>query len=431
MICSSRGTIVLATANSFPRLPIRKSSGFHVNRIRNHLPVNVRARRRSSSMAMTMRSKPPPLIRTTSVASDRVTALFSIRELNRFVTVIQALIFFLLRVVVTKQKKRKVWVGCGGVSSSPTKTTVVDEEVAVRRDLATRRVLEDNGGDGISVRDFSIFTTKRGDTLFTQSWTPVGSVKTRGLVVLLHGLNEHSGRYSDFAKQLNVIGFKVYGVDWIGHGGSDGLHAYVPSLDYAVADLNSFLEKVIAENPGLPCFCIGHSTGGAIILKAMLDPKIEARVAGIVLTSPAVGVRPSHPIFRVIAPFLAILIPRYQLSAAKKKIMPVSRDPEALVAKYSDPLVYTGSIRARTGYEILRLGSHLLRNLNRIKVPFLVLHGAADTVTDPKATQRLYDEASSSDKSIKLFDGLLHDLLFEPERGIIAGVILDWLNRRV
>jgi acylglycerol lipase len=59
----------------------------------------------------------------------------------------------------------------------------------------------------------------------------------RGLVVLLHGLNEHSGRYSDFAKQLNVNGFKVYGIDWIGHGGSDGLHAYVPSLDYAVADL--------------------------------------------------------------------------------------------------------------------------------------------------------------------------------------------------
>ncbi|KAF3575409.1 hypothetical protein F2Q69_00061037 [Brassica cretica] len=241
----------------------------------------------------------------------------------------------------------------------------------------------------------------------------------------------NSGRYNDFAKQLNVNGFKVYGIDWIGHGGSDGLHAYVPSLDYAVTDLNSFLEKVIAENPGLPCFCVGHSTGGAIILKAMLDPKIEAQVSGIVLTSPAVGVQPSHPIFGVIAPFLAFLIPRYQLSAAKKKIMPVSRDPEALLAKYSDPLVYTGFIRARTGYEILRLGSHLLENLNRIKVPFLVLHGTADTVTDPKATQRLYDEASSSDKSIKLFDGLLHDLLFEPERGIIAGVILDWLNRRV
>jgi len=218
---------------------------------------------------------------------------------------------------------------------------------------------------------------------------------------------------------------------WKGHGGSDGLHAYVPSLDYAVSDLKSFLEKVFAENPGLPCFCIGHSTGGAIILKAMLDSKIESRVSGIVLTSPAVGVQPSHPIFTVLAPIVAFLLPRYQFSAANKKGMPVSRDPQALVTKYSDPLVFTGSIRVKTGYEILRIASHLQQNLNKVKVPFLVMHGTADTVTDPNASKRLYDEASSSDKSIKLFDGLLHDLLFEPEREIIAGDIVDWLNQRV
>ncbi|XP_010459449.1 PREDICTED: monoglyceride lipase-like [Camelina sativa] len=398
MTCSSRGTIVIATLNPFLRLPIKQSSGFHVNRtrIRNDLSISVVAI--------------PP---SSSVSVDTMMPMMRLRR--------------------SSQKKSKRNIGCGVSPSSSTTTTktVVDEEVAVRRDLAMRRVLEDNGGDGSSVRDFSLFTSKRGDTLFTQSWTPVDSSKIRGLVVLLHGLNEHSGRYSNFAKQLNAIGFKVYGIDWIGHGGSDGLHAYVPSLDFAVADLKSFLEKVIAENPGLSCFCVGHSTGGAIILKAMLDAKIEARVSGIVLTSPAVGVQPSHPIFGVIAPVLALLIPRRQLSAAKKKIMPVSRDPEAVMAKYSDPLVYTGFIRARTGNEILRIAAHLLRNLNRIKVPFLVLHGTADTVTDPKGTQKLYEEASSSDKSIKLFDGLLHDLLFEPERETIAGVILDWLHRRV
>ncbi|CAE5964012.1 unnamed protein product [Arabidopsis arenosa] len=404
---------------------------------------------------MSMGSDSSTLI-LTSGASGRVRVLFSMRELKRLVTIIQSLILFLLlpfRVVVWRRRtgavvirddkqERKVWSppqivvrkrnigGESSVSPPSVPAAVVDEEVAVRRELAIKRVLEDKGGDGSSVRDYSLFTTKRGDTLFTQSWSPL-SPNHRGLIVLLHGLNEHSGRYSDFAKQLNANGFKVYGIDWIGHGGSDGLHAYVPSLDYAVADLKSFLEKVFTENPGLPCFCFGHSTGGAIILKAMLDPKIESRVSGIVLTSPAVGVQPSHPIFAVLAPIMAFLLPRYQISAANKKGMPVSRDPAALIAKYSDPLVFTGSIRVKTGYEILRITAHLQQNLNKVKVPFLVMHGTDDTVTDPNASKKLYEVASSSDKSIKLYDGLLHDLLFEPEREIIAGAILDWLNQRV
>lgn len=217
----------------------------------------------------------------------------------------------------------------------------------------------------------------------------------------------------------------------IGHGGSDGLHAYVPALDYAVSDLKNFLDKVLGENPGLPCFCFGHSTGAAIVLKAVLDPKVEARVAGVVLTSPAVGVQPSHPIFVVLAPIFSVLLPRLQLSAANKKGTVVSRDPEALIAKYSDPLVYTGSIRVRTGYEILRITTYLQQNLTKMRVPFLVLHGTADTVTDPEASKKLYDEASSTDKTIKLCEGLLHDLIFEPEGQEIVNDIIEWLGCRL
>jgi len=301
--------------------------------------------------------------------------------------------------------------------------------VAARRALSIRRVVEDNGCDE-TVRQFSLFVTSRGDTMFTQSWTPA-KIKARGLVILMHGLNEHSGRYSDFAKQLNGYGIKVYAMDWIGHGGSDGLHAYVHSLDDAVTDMKMFLRKVLAENPRLPCFCFGHSTGGAIVLKAVLDPKVSECVSGVVLTSPAVGVQPSHPIFAVLAPVFSFLLPRFQFSAANKQGITVSRDPEALIAKYSDPLVFTGSIRIRTGYEILRITSYLQKNLSRLRVPFFVLHGTADSVTDPKASEKLYDVASSSDKTIKLYEGCLHDLLFEPEKEEIKDSIISWLNSRL
>ncbi|KAM7275038.1 hypothetical protein ACFE04_016904 [Oxalis oulophora] len=122
-----------------------------------------------------------------------------------------------------------------------------------------------------------------------------------------------------------------------------------------------------ADNPRLPCFCFGHSTGASIILK-------------------------------VIAPLIAFLIPRYRISGAQKG-MPVSRDPE--------------------------------ENLKRVKVPFLFLHGTTDIVTDPAASQKLYEEASSSDKTLKLFEGFLHDLLFETERKDIANHIIQWYTRRL
>ncbi|KAK1371902.1 Monoglyceride lipase [Heracleum sosnowskyi] len=378
----------------------------------------------------------------TSGASGRVNALISLRAWRSFLTLINAFLLILLfpfrgrrKSTVTPPVSPEKSSHNKGLPAVRVPTNIVpwkscSTEVAARRALAIRRVTHESAAEGESARDFYFFTTARGETLFTQTWTPV-LTKTRGLVVLLHGLNEHSGRYSDFAKQLNTTGFKVYGMDWIGHGGSDGLHAYVHSLDDVVTDVKSFIGKVLADNPGLPCFCFGHSTGAAIILKAVLDPKIETRIDGVVVTSPAVGVQPSHPILRVVAPIFSVLLPTYQFGAANKQGTVVSRDPEALLAKYSDPLVYTGSIRVRTGYEILRISAYLQQNLEKLTVPFLVLHGSADAITDPVASQRLYKEASSADKSIKLFPGLLHDLLFEPERGEIVQGIIEWLSNRV
>ncbi|KAJ1437772.1 Serine aminopeptidase, S33 [Sesbania bispinosa] len=454
----------------------------------------------------------------TSGASGRISALFSLRALKTLLVFFNTVVLLLL---FPFRKRTVLRLALKPAASSS------------RRALAIRRVLEDRDHSSLILRDYSLLPTTRGDTIFTQSWIPLSlntNINFRGVVLLMHGLNEHSSRYSHFAKQLNANGFKVYGMDWVGvptlasavsrkefsiavceiemvkilatsvssltelfefhlcnkvtcqapipsnlrvlcltcmikirsnsntihglahwcdpprffmgqcpdlicpvnlgHGGSDGLHAYVHSLDDAVSDMKVFLEKILTENPGLPCFCFGHSTGAAITLKALLDPKVEARIAGAVLTSPAVGVAPSHPILTVLAPIVSFLLPTYQFSSAYKKGLPVSRDPEALIAKYSDPLVCTGSIRIRTGYEILRITSYLQQNLRKVRAPFLVLHGTADSVTDPVASQKLYEEASSSDKTIKLYDGFLHDLLFEPERDAITQDIIQWLNSR-
>ncbi|KAK1425983.1 hypothetical protein QVD17_14650 [Tagetes erecta] len=316
----------------------------------------------------------------------------------------------------------------------------IDEDVIRRRALAEqiqmlKSSIDDDDDDDADwtrrchVTSFLFSGTGR-NALFCRSWFPM-SDEIRGILIIIHGLNEHSGRYADFARQLNSCNFGVYAMDWIGHGGSDGLHGYVPSLDHVVADTGSFLEKIRSDHPGTPCFLYGHSTGGAVVLKAASYPYIEEQLEGIILTSPALRVTPSHPIVGAVAPLFSLVAPKYQFKGANKRGIPVSRDPAALVAKYTDPLVYTGPMRIRTGHEILRISSHLTRNFKSVTVPFFVLHGSADKVTDPLASQDLYNQATSKFKHLKLYDGFLHDLLFEPEREEIAQDIIDWMVRKL
>uniref|UniRef100_A0A0D9VYA3 Serine aminopeptidase S33 domain-containing protein n=1 Tax=Leersia perrieri TaxID=77586 RepID=A0A0D9VYA3_9ORYZ len=355
-------------------------------------------------------------------AAGRLSALLSLLALRRILALLQPLALLLLLPFRGKKGKAVVLRVPAG---SP--IVAARRQASARREVAARRARE-------AGREYELIPTQRGETLFTQCWWPHASssaIKPRALVVVMHGLNEHSGRYDHLARRLNDIGIKVYGMDWTGHGGSDGLHGYVQSLDHAVSDLKMYLKKVLADNPGLPCFCFGHSTGGGIILKAVLDPEVESCVKGIILTSPAVRVQPAHPIIKVMAPVFALIAPRYQFTGSHRNGPPVSRDPEALKSKYSDQLVFTGSIRVRTGYEILRLTAYLQQHLHRITVPMLVLHGANDMVTDPEGSQKLYEEASSSDKSLNLYSGLLHDLLIEPEKEKIMDDIVDWLSPRI
>ncbi|KAF2302011.1 hypothetical protein GH714_031309 [Hevea brasiliensis] len=304
-----------------------------------------------------------------------------------------------------------------------------EEDTLRRRALAEGIDMTSDGGLQCQWDTFLFFGVRR-NALFCRSWLPVTG-ELKGILIIIHGLNEHSGRYGQFAKQLTSCNFGVYAMDWIGHGGSDGLHGYVPSLDHVVADTGAFLEKINSEHPGVRCFLFGHSTGGAVVLKAATCPRIEEMLEGIVLTSPALRVKPAHPIVGAVAPIFSLIVPRFQFKGANKRGIPVSRDPVALLAKYSDPLVYTGPIRVRTGHEILRISSYLMRNFKFVTVPFFVLHGTADKVTDPLASQDLYNEAASMFKDIKLYDGFLHDLLFEPEREEIGQDIISWMEKRL
>ncbi|KAK8499559.1 hypothetical protein V6N13_097238 [Hibiscus sabdariffa] len=234
MICSATRAIVVPRETEFQNPKSFKPFHFHVKTYWKPKCSSKDFNRLISSSSKTMAVEP-----LTSGASGRINALFSLRVLRSLLLLLNAVVLLLLFPFrgtrrasaissgekVGKEEKQESRRKLGPSSSAavvrvpvamlPRKsaTVVVDQEAAARRSLAIQRVSQD--GDDETSSEFSLFTSARGDTLFTQSWTPV-SVIVRGVVVLLHGLNEHSGRYSDFAKHLNANGFKVYGVDWIG-----------------------------------------------------------------------------------------------------------------------------------------------------------------------------------------------------------------------
>ncbi|RLN23813.1 monoglyceride lipase [Panicum miliaceum] len=369
----------------------------------------------------------------TSGATGRIVPVFR-SVLSR--RALRALFLWLL--VLAGGLRRRRAAGSEAAAASPAEAGVwkarrrrqaaEEEDVRRRRALAEEVAMAEGAGAGQGTRwDTFLVAGARRNALFCRLWAPAAE-EMRGILVIIHGLNEHSGRYLHFAEQLTACGFGVYAMDWIGHGGSDGLHGYVPSLDYVIEDIELLLNKIMMENPGVPCFLLGHSTGGAVVLKASLYPHIREKLEGIILTSPALRVKPAHPIVGAVAPIFSLVAPKFQFKGANKRGIPVSRDPAALLAKYSDPLVYTGPIRVRTGHEILRISSYLLHNLKKVTVPFMVLHGTADRVTDPLASQDLYREAASRHKDLRLYDGFLHDLLFEPERDEIGAEIIGWMD---
>jgi alpha-beta hydrolase superfamily lysophospholipase len=106
----------------------------------------------------------------------------------------------------------------------------------------------------------------------------------------------------------------------------------------------------------------------------------------------------------------------------------LSRRAEVVQAYRDDPLVYHGRMLARTGAELVRNSREIAGRVSRITAPLLAMHGSADRLTDPAGSRRLYEQAASSDKTFKLYEGLYHELLHEPERQQVMTDLVDWLR---
>jgi len=263
----------------------------------------------------------------------------------------------------------------------------------------------------------------RGAAIYYQSWQPDDEPKA--VLLIVHGLAEHSGRYMNVVNRFVPMGYAVYGIDHVGHGKSSGTRVYVCRFEEYTQTLKIYFDMVRRWQPDKPIFLMGHSMGGLIGAVYLLDH--QAELAGVVLSGPAVKPHDSvSPAIFFVGKVISALMPKMGVILLEAE--GVSRDPAVVKAYVNDPLVCRGKVTARLSTELVRAMRRVAAEAANIRLPILILQGSADSLVDPKGAQMLYDAVSSVDKTIKIYDGLYHEVYNEPEHDQVLGDVEAWLE---
>lgn len=270
------------------------------------------------------------------------------------------------------------------------------------------------------------FKTEQDSNIYYQGWLPAGEVKAVLLVV--HGLAEHCGRYMNVVNHFVPLGYAVYGLDHLGHGKSDGTRVFVEQFKDYTNPLKTYFDMVRGWQPDAPIFLVGHSMGGLIGTIYLIDHQDE--LAGAVISGPSVKVPDNISSTTVfLGKVFSVLMPKLGLLGLEAD--GVSQDPQVVAAYVNDPLVYTGKTTARLASELLRGMQRVAAEASKITLPITIVQGGADKLVDPSGAQMLYDTVSSTDKTLKIYEDFYHEVFNEPEHSLVLGDVQKWLEAQL
>ncbi len=256
-----------------------------------------------------------------------------------------------------------------------------------------------------------------------RSWRPEGAV--RGVAILVHGFNAHSGYMAWPAEQFASAGFAAYALDLRGRGKSEGERFYVEEFSDYLGDVDKLVEIARAENPGVPVLALGHSAGGVIASSYVFEH--QDKIAGLICESFALDVGLPDAAALLIKG-ISHIAPHLHLYTLKNEIF--SRDPAAVEAMNNDPLIANEKQPAETAAELIKAAERLKENMPRFTVPVFIIHGTDDKATRYQGSQYFYDHAGSADKTLKLYEDGYHDLLNDIIKEEVMADILAWVNER-
>lgn len=282
--------------------------------------------------------------------------------------------------------------------------------------------MERKKGKAEEVSQSSGYFETEGARLYYQRWLPK---KIRRIMVVAHGLGEHSGRYGNLVEHFVPKGYGIYALDHRGHGRSSGIRGHVSSFLHFRDDLAAFIRKIIEETGHEKVVLVGHSMGGLIAISYSL--RYPETLSRLILSSPGLKTHTPPPkIKEKLGKVLARVAPTLLMS---NEIDPshVSRDPKVVKDYVSDPLVHN-RVSPKFYVEFLRETARVLQEATWISIPLLLMQAGDDRLVSVGASKEFFAKTGSRKKDLKVYDGHYHEIFNEPEKEQVFGDMEVWLG---
>lgn len=277
----------------------------------------------------------------------------------------------------------------------------------------------------MQIKEFSL-TTNDGLKLYAKEWKPESDAKA--VVVLVHGIGEHIGRYEHVAQRYVDANYIFRGFDLRGHGKSDGPRGHALSYDQLVNDIDQFIQMAHTAYPDLPVFLYGHSLGGALVL--YFAETCQSNLKGIIATSPGLAPTEPMPAITVAAgKLLTRIAPAFKIQNGLD-LSGLARDPEVAEMYRKDPLVHP-FISASLGTALLNNGQYIVDHAPSFDLPLLLLQGSADRLVNVPKTAEFASNVPQNLLTYKVFPGFYHELHNEPQKDQVFEEMFKWLERNL
>lgn len=270
----------------------------------------------------------------------------------------------------------------------------------------------------------SPLTASDGDNIAVQDWPLEIDAAQCGTVLIVHGLGEHAGRYTQLARDLNSWGYCVRSYDQVGHGDSGGARGGLPHDMRLLDDLADVVDSTRRQMATRePLIILGHSMGGLVAAQFVLH-KLR-RVEGLILSSPALDAG-LNPLQKLLVSVLPRIAPDLTVGNGLKQAY-LCRDPAVIKAYQSDPLVHN-RISARLASWIARQGVSCIDGAAQWTTPTLLLYAGADRLVNPAGSRAFAKAAPVKFVQTHCFEAMYHEILNDPERGQVLAAMQKWLT---